>query len=148
MSYHEKRSLATLISTHLVAVAYFLYMAQHYPDADPYSADIMRYWATLLLLFVPVQVVGQVLTMITFSLVHYLSTRETEVPITDERDQLIDSRATLYFYHVFMVGFFAALLTQVLRMEPVAMFVVLTATVMVAASVMSVLQFLYYRRGF
>lgn len=148
MSYQEKRSLASLISSLVVAAAYFGYMAQRYPDTDPHSSEIMRFWATLLVVLVPVQMVGQLLTMAIFALVHYLATRETEPPITDERDRLIDSRATIYFYHVFMAGFFVALVTQMLEMAPAVMFAVLTAAVMVAATVMGVLQFLYYRRGF
>lgn len=148
MSYHEKRSLASLISVYGAALLYFATMAPRYPSADPHSAEVMRYWATLLVVFVPVQMLGQLLTMVAFSLIHYLQTRETDIPITDERDQLIDARASLYFYHTFMAGFFVALLTQVLGMAPAVMFAVIMGSIMLAATVMGVLQFRYYRRGF
>lgn len=148
MSYQEKRSLASLISTLVVAGVYLTYMAQRYPDAPTYSPEVMRFWATLLVVFVPAQAVGQLVTMVVFSIINYIATREEEPFITDERDRLIDLRATLYFYHVFMVGFYVALLTQILEMAPSVMFGVLTVSVVVAGTVLGIFQFLYYRRGF
>ena len=78
---------------------------------------------------------------------YIIATQEEEPSIFDELDRLIDSKATLMFYHVFMGGFFLSMASLALKMSPTTMFTMLCATLVIAGSILDLAQLYFYRRG-
>jgi hypothetical protein len=147
MSFQEKRAIVSLISTTLVSALYFASVYQRYSEGLFAAGEEFRFWATAILLFIPVQVVAKVVVHVIFVVINVVATREEEPKITDELDKLIDLKATRNFYHVFMAGFLLSIAALVLSLPPLAMFVVLTLTLVMAGAVLDLSQVYYYRRG-
>jgi uncharacterized membrane protein len=148
MSYQERRSLANVASTILITILYCSFMAVRYPQADAYSPEIFRFWGTFFLLLIPVSIVLKILSMILFTIINVIATREEEPPITDERDKSIELRANRNSLWVFAGGFILAMASLVVDVPPAGMFIILICAGVVSEIVSEVSQFYYYRRGF
>lgn len=148
MSYQEKRSLVSLFSSILIAVVYSAYMLQRLPQADPYSAEVLRYWGSFLLILIPVAIVAKVIIHILFSIINTISTREDEPSVTDERDRSIELKANTNSLYVFMIGFLLAMASLVVDQPPTTMFIILIAAGVLSEAVGNISEFFFYRRGF
>jgi hypothetical protein len=148
MSFQERRSLVNLISTILITALYSAYMVQSYPDASPYSPDVFRFWGSFFLILIPVSIVARIVIYIVFYIVNTIATRQEEPTITDERDNLIELKATRYSLYVFGVGVLLAMGSLVIDMPPSVMFIILICAGVVSEMVSEISQFYFYRRGF
>jgi hypothetical protein len=148
MSIQEARAIVSLISTVVISALYSAYMVQRYPDASSYSADIFRFWGSFVLILIPVSIVAKIVIHILFSVVNAIATREDEPLITDERDRLIDLKATRNALYVFSAGFLLAMGSLALDLPPAVMFMILIGAGVAADIVADISQFLFYRRGF
>lgn len=147
MSYQEKRSLVNLISSILVTVAYCAYMIQRYPEVGLYSPEVFQYWGAFFLILIPVSIVARIVIYILFAIVNAITTREQEIPITDERDKLIELKTQTNSGYVFIIGFILAMGLLVLGMPPAVMFIILLLAGLLTEVVGDISQFYYYRRG-
>jgi hypothetical protein len=147
MSFQEKRTLTSLISTLLSSAVYFAVVYQRYQAENFSTVEEIRFWTTVILLYVPIQVVAQIILYIIFYIINVIATQEEEPKVVDELDKLINRKSTLYFYHVFIGGFFLAMATQVLKMSISAMFICLCITMVVAGTILDISQLYFYRRG-
>ncbi len=147
MSYQERRSIASLISTVIVSVIYYLFVAWQAQAAGPEVAYDMKFWATAILLLIPVYVVFAVITQVIFIVINIIATRREEPDITDEFDKLIDLKSTRNFYHVFMAGFLISLASQAIEQPPQTMFIILLLGILAAATTDDLSHLIYYRRG-
>ncbi|MDZ4768111.1 MAG: hypothetical protein SGJ24_03210 [Chloroflexota bacterium] len=138
--------MVSLISTVLISVGYLSYMFQRAQEGGG-TTDDGRFWAAVILIFIPVFIVGNVILHIVFSIINTLVTREQEPTITDEFDKLVELKATRNFYHIFMAGFLLSLVTLVAGLPSYVMFLVVIAAVVVAAVMQDISQLFYYRRG-
>lgn len=145
MEYQEKRTLVSLISTLAVSAGYFAYVLQRVEEGNP--SEELRFWAAVILIFVPVQVISKVAVFVVFSIFNYIATQEEEPDIVDERDRLIELKSTRNFYHVFMAGFMLSMGLLVLEVSVTTMFTFLLAAIVVAGAIMDLSQLYYYRRG-
>ncbi len=148
MSFQERRAIVALISTLLITGAYTVYMLQRYPQADAYSPEVFHFWGAFFLILIPVSIVAKVLIHIIFVIINTITTREEEPDITDERDKLIELRASRNSLYVFSVGFLLAMASLVMEMPPSTMFAVLIGSGVMSDVVSELSQFYFYRRGF
>ncbi len=148
MSYQEWRSLVSLISAILIPVFYAAFRFQSYPNADAYSPDVFRFWGEFFLILVGVSIVARIVIVILFTILHAVVTQQSESDITDERDRLIELRATRFGLYVFGAGFLLSMATLALDMPPTVMFLALLLTGMMSEIVSDAAQLMYYRRGF
>lgn len=150
MSYHERRSVVYLISTILINVAYAAYVAQCFPDVDPYSVEMFRFWGTFFLVLIPVNIVARIAILIVFAILDTIATGKEEpaTNVTDERDKLIDLKSNQYSLWALVIGFMLAMIALVLEMPPSVMFVLLFIAGTVGEILSSIFQFYFYRRGF
>lgn len=94
MSYQESRSLVTVLSGMLIFVIYFAVVWARYrglpaetlPDTD----SMLWFWATVMLIFVPVSIVGRIVLLILFSIAYRIFADEDRPSFEDERDKLIE----------------------------------------------------------
>lgn len=147
MSYQEKRTIVSLISTLLIPTLYFLYMFQGYPKGDAYSIEVYRFWGRFILILIPVSIVAKIIIYIVFSIINTIATKEEEPSVSDERDRLIELKSTRNSFYVFILGFFLAMGSIVMEMPPSVMFAILIFFGMVAELVGELSQLYFYRRG-
>ncbi len=147
MSIHERKAIASIIGTIVISIAYAAYMIQRYPVADWYSADVFRFWGAYFLILIPVSIVAKIIIAIVFSILNTIATGEAEPAISDERDQLIDLKATRNGMWLFVIGFLLAMGAVVIGLPPAAMFIVLLCGGIVSDLISDFSQFYFYRRG-
>jgi hypothetical protein len=148
MSYQERRSIVNLISTILISAVYCAYMIQRYPVKDSYSVDVFHFWGAFFLILIPVSIVAKIIIYIVFAIINAIATREEEVPITDERDKLIETKAHMNSNYVFIVGFVLAMGSLAIDRPPSVMFIILLLSGIVSEMVSDISQFHFYRKGF
>lgn len=147
MSYHEKRAIVSLITTLLSSSFYFAYVLQRHGEETLRGQAEFSFWAAAILLFIPFQVVLKIIIHIIFSIINTVTTNETEPDLTDERDWMIDLKATRNFYHVFMAGFLLAMGALVADMSPTVMFKVIISFMLAAGVVLDASQLYFYWKG-
>ncbi len=145
MSYQERRSIASLISTLIIGGAYLAYVLQRYQAEPP--VDELHFWASAILIMIPVYMVLKIITIIVFIIINTIATQAQEPDITDERDKLIELKSVRSSYYTFMLGFLLAMLTAVLSMPVSTMFIVFIVSLLAAMILYDISQFFFYRRG-
>ncbi len=148
MSFQESRSLLNFFSTLLITGVYAAIMLPRQPQGDAYSPNVFHFWGTFFLILIPVMIVAKIILFILFHIGNAIATREPEPPITDERDKLIELKATRGRYLAFTLGFLIAMISLVADLPPATMFLILVVSAVVAESVSDLTQFTFYRRGF
>ena len=148
MSYNERRTIASAISTIVITALYFAYVRARYPAASPYSPEVFHFWGSSILILLPVSTAANIAVQIAASIGHSMATNEKETRLLDERDKLIELRSTRYALYVFALGFLLAMGSLVLNQPPSVMFIVLIASGFLAGMVGYISQLYFYRRGF
>ena len=92
MSHQEKRNIVNIVSSLLIASIYFSYVFQSYALEGMSTDELLRFWATTLLILIPITIVAKIIIYIIFSIANTIATRENEPP-RDERDRLIELRS-------------------------------------------------------
>jgi hypothetical protein len=147
MSFHERRSIVDLVGTILVSVLYSAFMIQRFPAVSPYSPEVFRFWGAFILILIPVSIVAKIVIYIVFHIINAIATREEDIPITDERDKLIELKAQTISNYVFIVGFILAMSSLVFDVPPSVMFILLFLSGLLSQVVSDIATFLFYRRG-
>jgi len=148
MSYQERRTIVSLISTILITAFYFAYVFQKYPDASAYTADVFHFWGSTILILIPVSIVAKIIIYIVFSIINTVATNEQEPSFSDERDKLIELKSTRNSLYVFMVGFLLSMIPLVMSMPPAVMFIILIVAGILSEMAGDISQLYFYRRGF
>jgi hypothetical protein len=147
MSYQEKRSIVSMLSTILITAAYFFYILHGVRIGSLDPANVFRFWGWVILILIPVSIVARIIIYIVFSIVHTMATKECDPPFNDERDKLIGLKATRNAHWVFVVGFLLAMVSQVAGMAPSVMFMVLIGFGFVSDLAGEISQLYFYRQG-
>src|SRR5258708_7604106 len=147
MSYRERRTIVSLISTILFAGVYFVYVSRNYPGGNPYSAEVFHFWGLSMFILTPVSIGVQIAISIAFSIAYTTATREKESRLLDERDQLIELRGFRNTLYTFAFGFFLAMGSLVLDQSPSVMFMLIFGSGFAAGLIGDLSQLYLYRRG-
>ncbi len=147
MSFQERRAIANIISTLLATGLYAAYMLPRLPEGDPYAPAVFHFWGSFFLLLIPVTVVTRILVTILFMIVNTLATRVEEPDIMDERDKLVELKATRIGFYIFSLGFVVAMIALVAEQPPSAMFIILIVAGVLSEMCGELLQVYFYRRG-
>lgn len=148
MSYQERQSIISLLSTLIITAAYSAYMLQRYPAADAYSPEVFRFWGTYFLVLIPVTIVAKIIITILFSILNTIATREAQPDLMDERDKLIELKCARISLYTFSLGVVLAVGSLVFDQVPAVMFALLIGAGILSEIVFDVTQFVLYRRGF
>jgi len=148
MSFHEIRTLTSSLTTVIIVSFYYIFLFNNYNN-EFYSLDVnFSFWGTVILLLIPILVAAQVIVQILLHIILAVITKGKEdLSLEDERDKLIDLKATRNFYHVFMAGFFIGLGILAFGFSPLVMFNIFLGTILIAGIVGGVSQLIYYRKG-
>jgi uncharacterized membrane protein len=148
MSIHERKAIVSIIGTIIISIGYAAYMAQRYPFVDLYSPEVFRFWGAYFLILILVTIVAKIIIAIVFSILNTIATGEAEPSITDERDHLIDLKATRNGMWLFILGFVLAMVALVMGQPPAVMFLIILCGGMVSDLISDFSEFYFYRRGF
>lgn len=143
MSYQEKQAIVAILSHLIGSSAYFFF---RFKGLDLMAQDA-QFWVSTILLYLLVIIIFRIIIYIIFSILNTIITRENEPGFTDEMGQLIDMRASLNFYHVFVIGFFLALGTQLLNWPLSTMFIGFIVSMLIGGVVSECSNFYFYRKG-
>jgi hypothetical protein len=152
MSYQESKSLTNIISTILITGIYALVVYQRYLNGVGDINDIFRFWSITILVFIPISIVARIIIMIIFSIINTAvqtakGEEAGELEITDERDKLIELKATRISLIVFSIGFILALVTQVTSTSHHMFFITLIIFGVFSEIVSETVTIIYYRKG-
>lgn len=147
MTYQEKTTTVSLMST-LLIFGFYLVNALPLMQSEPMnSTAIFSLWATIIILSIIVNIVSSILTLIVFNVIQMIRTHEEESDIMDERDKLIGLKGTRNSYVTFSLGVLVSMVTLVMNMPAVVMFNLLVISGLAAQVVGDVSRLYLYRRG-
>jgi uncharacterized membrane protein len=147
MSYQERRAVVGILGTVLISGGYLAYMLPRQPIADAYSPEIFRFWGTFFLILIGVSIIVRILITIVFSILNAIATRERDTGLTDERDKLIELKASRNGFYMFVAGFVLAMIAVVMDMPPSTMFMILMIGGVASELVSDMSEFWFYRWG-
>ncbi len=147
MSYQERRAVVGILGTVLISGGYLAYMLPRQPVADAYSPEIFRFWGTFFLILIGVSIIVRILITIVFSILNAIATRERDTGLTDERDKLIELKASRNGFYMFVAGFVLAMIAVVMDMPPSTMFMILMIGGVASELVSDMSEFWFYRWG-
>ena len=148
MSIQEKKSVVNLVSSVLIFGIYGWYVLQNYQAGGPALAYDFKFWASAILILIPISIVAQIIVAIVFAIVNAIATNEREDPsFQDERDKLIELKAARNSMYVFILGFVLAMVSVVMGYSPAVMFIILAVSGLASEIADELSQLYFYRRG-
>jgi hypothetical protein len=147
MSYQEKKSIVNIISAMLITLIYaWIIYNKHMAGQFDLTEDY-RTWGYIFLIFIGVSILARIVIYIIFHIINAIATQEEDIPVTDERDKLIELKATRNSYHVFSGGLAMALISMTIGMTPVFLFIAFFACCLLSEIVENISQIYYHRIG-
>lgn len=147
MTYQEKKSIVTLISTILIFIVYCLYKYPAYPQEALDSKVTFHYWGSFVLVLTLVSIAAHIVISIIFNIVFRMTTGEKEPAFADELDQRIDLLAFRNAFAMFIIGFLLAMGSLVIDQPLKVMFIILIVSGFLSDITGSISRLYHYRRG-
>lgn len=147
MSYQEKRSLVSAISSVIIIGLYSLYVYQNYIAGNIAIINDFKFWGKSFLYLIPISIVAQIVIHIIFAIINKIAADEEDPEITDERDKLIELKSIRISHWIFTAGFVLSMGTLSMGMQPWVMFVTLIISGFIAAVAAEGAKVYYYRKG-
>ncbi|SFT28112.1 hypothetical protein [Paenibacillus sp. BC26] len=147
MTYQEKKSIVSLISTIVIFGSYCLYMYSQYPEGGLEAEEVFHYWGSFVLILMVVSIVAHILVSVIFNIIFRITTQEKEPTFADELDKLIELKANRISFFVFILGFLLAMGSLVMDQPSQVMFVILIAGGFISDVTGSFTKLYHYRRG-
>ena len=162
MSFKEKKTLMSLITSTLLLVAYCIYA---FGEAGMQHQNDLAFWARTILIFIGIGIVALIIIQILFHVLMAISQavqqkmkdetiddKEIEKSIEremveDEMDKLIELKATKIGYVIMGAGFVAGLVAIAFGAFAVALLNILFLSTWLGSFLEGLMQIRYYRRG-
>ena len=152
MTYQERRSIVMMVTSLATTTIYGIIMYNRYTAGTLSDENIMRFWAIIFLVFIPVTVVAQIIIQIVYHIIEAIGIEikggdHEELGREDERDKLIESKAGKISQVLFLTGFFAGLTTQLFDYSAHAFFITLIISGTLGLILEEIYKIVLYRRG-
>lgn len=147
MTYQEKKSIVSLISTIVIFIVYCAYMYPQYPVGVEDTTETFRFWGSFVLVLTLVSIVAHIVNHIVFNIVFRVTTGEKEPSFADEMDKMIELKSFRNSFLVFILGFLLAMGALVIEQPLQVMFVILIIFGFISDVVCSYSKFYHYRKG-
>lgn len=164
MSYHEKKTIVSILSGILLLTAYCIFTFNKVQSGmvDP---DDIKYWATIILIFIGIGVVATIVIQIVFHILLSIAIaikeqvqngkcndKEIEKTIKlemveDEMDKLIGLKSMRIGFVIAGIGFITALVSLVFNYSPMVMLNIIFISFSIGSMIEGITQLYYYRRG-
>lgn len=148
----EKKTVASLLASLIVLIAYVLYGYARIRERGADLESNLTWWAGVMLVFIGIGIVVYIIILIVFRILNaiVIQARKEEddsTDVLDEMDRRIMLIATKNGFIVVNAGFIAALVTLVLDMPSAVMLNVVFLSFLAGAMVEGFWKLLLYRRG-
>jgi hypothetical protein len=148
----EKKTVASLLASLIVLIAYVLYGYARIRERGADLESNLTWWAGVILVFIGIGIVVYIIILIVFRILNaiVIQVRKEEDDSTyveDEMDRRIMLIATKNGFIVVNAGFIAALVTLVLDMPSAVMLNVVFLSFLAGSMVEGFWKLLLYRRG-
>lgn len=147
MDYHEKKSVVNIITSLLVFGFYYGYVFKDYSDQILTTEEELQFWAKAILIAIPVSIVAKIIMYILFAIFNTIITREEMPKFEDERDKLIDLKATRNAFFIFGMGFVFAMGVLAFGYPPMNMFISLIVAGVLSEVFDNLSRLYFHRRG-
>ncbi len=137
MSFHEKSAWVTLISILSVSVLYFLHMP--IPYGDPPEPGFFHATVACIVVLIVIEIIAHIIIAL-----H--NPKDAQTP-KDERERLIELKATAIAAYVYVVGTFAAVVTVHIGADGFTVGYGILLAFVIAEVVNYAMRIYYYRRG-
>ena len=162
MSYQEKRNIVSIVSGALLLADYCIYA---FGKTGMANLDNLAFWGKTMLVFIGIGVAAMIVIQIVFHILLSISIavkkkindescedKEIEKSIEremveDERDKIIDLKASKIGYSFVGIGFVAGLVAITFGASAVVLLNVLFLSCAAGSIVEGISQLVYYRRG-
>jgi hypothetical protein len=145
MTHKEKENLVALISTIFISVPYFAYVYSQYQSQTLSTPEELKFFATSILLLIPIRIVAQIVIYILFTIARAIVTRsdKLEPELVDERDTLIDLKGERVAHYSFLFGFLASIIALASN-SSIGMFFGILLVTGFASELFGILTKIYY----
>lgn len=124
-------------------------LSLHGERSDFDAATVFQFWGRAVLLLMGVQVVMVIIGQIMLAILHTITVGKEDIPtFEDERDKLIDLKATRNTSIVFGVGFVLSMIVLAVGITPALMPVIMLVSMMAAEILGNLSKLYFYRRGY
>ncbi|QVK20756.1 hypothetical protein KHQ82_10670 [Mycoplasmatota bacterium] len=152
MSYQEKRNLFNIVVSSIITVIYFIIINTKFQNGAFDTSNMLRFWAVVILIFIPVSVISRIIALILFRIYGAISDEvrgeKEDRDVIDERDKLIELKSNKVAQIIFILGFIGALFTLLFNASVSVFFILMLASGFVGELASNIMQIVYYRRGF
>ena len=136
-----------MISTIVVLGIYYWSVLQRFDSQAMTTDEQLQFWAKAILIAIPISIATKIVMMIVFVIMNYIITREELPCFEDERDKLIELKATRNSYFIFGLGFLVALVVLAFGYPPKFMFIALILAGIGSEVFENLSKFYYHRKG-
>ncbi len=147
MSYREKENLINILSGLLITAIYGWNIYQRHLSGQFDLREDFSSWGIIFLIFIGVSIVARIVIYIVFSIINTIATRESDIPIEDERDKLIKLKATRNSHYAFSGGFTLSIVALAIGMPVYWIFIAFIISGLLAEIIDNGSQIYYYRKG-
>ena len=155
MSYQEKKSLTNIISSVVITTVYAVIIYQKYLDGVLDDSNIFRFWAIVILIFIPISIIARIIILIIYHILEAIvqTSKGKDIDdviddVVDEREKLIQMKSNSISMYIFSLGCILALATQLFDVSNHLFFIVIITSGLIMDVVSESLMIRYYRRGF
>lgn len=149
MTHKEKENIVGLISTILISVPYFAHVYSSYQSQNLTTAEELKFFATAILVLIPIRIVAQIVIYILFTIAKAIVTRTDKLdPETvDERDFLIDLKGERVAHFTFLFGFLGSIVALATNSSIGVFFGILLVTGFASELFGILTKIYYYNKG-
>jgi hypothetical protein len=147
MSYQEKENIVNIFSGLLITAVYALIVYQRHMEGSIDLTSDFRSWGIVFLIFMGVSILARIVIYIIFHIFNAIATRETDIPISDERDKLIKLKSLRNSHYTFSGGFVLVFVGLALGMPVYGVFIIFIFFGLVAEIVDNLSQIYFSRKG-
>lgn len=147
MSYQEKQSVLSLINTLLIFGFYTLFVYNRYVAGSPEIINDFSFWGKAFLILIPFTIVIHIVMQILFVIFNNIVGNEEAPTKMDEMDKLIELKSIRISHWIFITGFFSAMGSMAIGMNPSMMFILLISFGFLAGVVSDIAKIYFYRKG-
>lgn len=147
MDQKERQIIVTIIGSVLVIGSYVAFVYFKQIAGNPEILNDFKFWGRSFLYLIPVAISALIVIQILYAIVNKIITREDISTQDDERDKLIELKASRVSHWVFTLGFIVAMGLLAFGIQPYVMFIILFASGFGASIISELVKLYYYRRG-
>lgn len=147
MEYHERKSIATIIGSLLIFGIYYWTVFQRYGSLTLTTEEELQFWSKAILIAIPVSIGGKIVLYILFAILNTIVTREKMPKFEDERDKLIELKATRNAFFIFGMGFLVSMFVLAFGYSPYYMFLSLILAGVISEIFDNLSRLYFHRRG-